>query len=272
MKKSILFIALGAAVISASSFVISSNGIAGQTGAPGENTCAGCHSGGAGTTSVSISTTPSITSNQYIPGQTYTVTITVANASFSKFGFGCEILNASNANAGVMANAQTGVTFANSGTRKNAIHNAPKTGTGSASFSFEWTAPTSGNATIYAAGNAVNGTGSTAGDRPGNTSLALTMLGVDVKENAVSGFNLNIYPNPTANQINLDYLLTKQADVKIALFDLKGSEVKVLVNEKQEPGQQNVSSEIDEDIEKGIYIIKLSIDNKSAVQKLFIKH
>lgn len=272
MKKSLLLFALGLSLFAGSSFVIlSSGGIVGKTGSPGETTCSGCHSGGAGTTSVSISTTPSITSNQFLPGQTYTVTVTVANASFSQFGFGCEILNSSNANAGTMANAQAGVFFANAGAKTNAIHSTPKSGTGTADFSFEWTAPTSGNATIYAAGNAINGTGNTTGDKPGNTSLALTLLSTNLSERPVSSFNLNLYPNPSSNKINIEYLLATNANVNIAMYDLKGSEVALLLNEQQAAGAQTLNADISANIEKGIYIIKMSVNDRVATQKLFVK-
>lgn len=273
MKKTLFTIGLGIIILASSSFIISSGGITGQTGSPGEGTCANCHSGGGGATTVSISSSPAFTGNQYLPGQNYTVTVSVINSLFAKFGFGCEILNSANANAGTMANAQTGVSFANSGTKTNAIHNIPKTGTGSANFTFEWTAPAAGvgAVTIYAAGNAVNGSGTT-GDTPSSTSLSLTAATTtDIKAQTVSAVTLNVFPNPTANEINLQYFLHNTAKVIISLFDLNGKEVVVLCDQNQEAGMQTVNSQLSSELEKGVYIIKLSVNNKVATQKLFVK-
>ena len=80
MKRTVLLASLLIILLASSSFVIFSSGIAGKTGSPGEGTCANCHSGGGGTTTLSISASPSFTANQYLPGQNYTITVTVLNS------------------------------------------------------------------------------------------------------------------------------------------------------------------------------------------------
>ena len=128
MRKFLLFTLLGIIFISATAFIISSGGITGRTGSPGESTCSACHGGGSGITSVSISASPSFSANQYTPLQTYTVSVIVSNNSFAKFGFNAEILNPSNANAGNITSGLTGVQVVNT-TRKNVTQTGPKTGT-----------------------------------------------------------------------------------------------------------------------------------------------
>ena len=55
-------------------------------------------------------------------------------------------------------------------------HSAPKTGVGSGTFTFSWTAPatSAGTIVLYAAGNAANGDGTQLGDHIYTTSLQLT--------------------------------------------------------------------------------------------------
>jgi hypothetical protein len=269
MKKILFLASTGIILITASSFILSSNGIAGQTGSPGEGTCASCHSGGSGTTAVTITGSPDFSTGEYIPGQTYTVTVNVSNSGFSKFGFGCEVLNSSNANAGTIQNGGAGVTFANSGTKKNAIHSTPKTGTGAASFTFEWTAPNSGNVVIYAAGNAVNSNNQTSGDAGGNTSFSLTPLSTGINENiAIS--SVKIFPNPVSNELSIDYYLNSEADTKLSLYDLNGKEISVIA-EGVQSGQQNANYTFLPSTESGIYIVKLFINGKQQTQRLIIK-
>jgi hypothetical protein len=259
-------------LISLSAFIkISSGGIIGVTGSPGETTCVNCHSGGGGVTTVSIIAAPAFNANQYTPGQTYTLNILVVNASFSKFGFDCEILTTTNTNAGVMSGAFTGVQFATTGGKKNATHNAPKSGTGSAAFSFVWTAPASGTAKIYVAGNAVDGTGSTGGDKPGNVILTLTPDLVSVKdENSVSG-KFVIFPNPTSGELRMQYFVPQDGTIKATIYDLRGQEISIILDEVQSAGIHSINANLPSDLQRGIYMVKLTQNGVQCAQSMLVK-
>ncbi len=271
MKKLLLFILLTAVFTLTTAFIISSAGITNQTGSPGEGTCASCHGGGGGTTSVLISGSPAFVSNQYVPGQTYTITLNVINNSFTKFGFDAEILNPSNVNAGNITTALTGVQIVNV-TRKNATHTTAKTGTGSALFQFVWVAPLTGTATVYAAGNAIDGTGGTGGDKGGNGSLVLTPdLSAGISEATVSGISgLNIYPNPVRSDFKISYNLITTANVKAALYNLQGQEIAIITNEDQGMGAHVLDAQLPTDLAKGAYFVKLSVNGNQAVQRLIL--
>lgn len=274
MKKSILgFLSLVIVLFSTTAFILKSkqsNGIAGFTGSPSEGTCSSCHGGGTSASSgITITSLPAFTGNQYIAGTTYTITVDIAATGFNKFGFGSEILNSSNTNAGLMQNPGPGVKFLNSGARKNAVHTTPKTGAGAASFSFEWVAPTSGGATIYVGANAVNGTGGTGGDFTFNSSLSLTeTLGVGVKENnSQSVSNVLIFPNPVTEFTTLSYFLNKTQTIQVQLTDINGKIVKEIYTETQNAGYQSKIIDL-QDIASGVYFITTTSDNQKVSQKL----
>lgn len=271
MKKLLSFIVLAIIFVGTTAFIISSGGIVNQTGSPGEGTCASCHGGGSGTTNVSISGSPAFVANQYIPGQTYTVTVNVTNNSFTKFGFNAEILNSLNANAGNIATALAGVQIVNV-TRKNVTHTTAKTGTGSALFQFVWVAPLTGTATVYATGNAIDGTGGTGGDTPGISSLVLTPdLSAGINEATVSGLSgLNVYPNPIKSEFKISYNLIENAYVKAALYNLQGQELAEVANENQISGAHLLEASLPSDLAKGVYFVKLSVNGKQAAQRLII--
>lgn len=275
MKKRI-FTLLSVSVIlfSGTAFIVkkSSGGIVGRTGSPGETGCNGCHGGGGGTTTVSITANPAFTANKYLPGQTYTISITVNNSSFSNFGFGCEILSPTNVNAGNMTTALSGVAFANSGARKNAIHSGIKSGSGSATFQFVWVAPTSGTATVYAAGNAVNGTGNTLGDTPGLSNLVLTPdLSAGITEaQATSISGVNIFPNPIVDQFKINYNLLEAGEVKLAIYDIQGKLISDLVSENQTTGFHSLQLDLPENCTGGVYFLKLSQQGKKELQRIII--
>jgi hypothetical protein len=227
-KKLVLIFSAFLLIFIASSYKIrSSTGMAGKTGSPGENTCNECHGGGSSAaTGVTISATPEFTLDQFKAGTTYTISITVGATGFSRFGFGCEILDSVNANAGVMQTlAGTGVKLLNAGTRKNATHSTPKSGIDEATFRFRWIAPTIDKATIYVCGNAVNFNGTTTGDLPVPSSLQLTRMPdpVDttvidsnlavISKYALEPGSFKVYPNPAAFLKKVSYKIRKENKV-----------------------------------------------------------
>ncbi len=271
MKKIIHFTLLFTTfIIGTSAYIKSSGGIVNHSASPGESGCS-CHGGGAGITSVSISALPAFISNQFIPSQTYTIDITVINNSFNLFGFDAEILNVSNTNAGNMTLALPGVQLVNT-VRKNATQTGPKSGAGAASFQFVWVAPSSGNVTIYAAGNAINGTGGTGGDTPSASNLALTPdLTAGVKEKISSDFSgINVFPNPIISDFKIQYNLLEEGNVKVLLVDIHGKEIAEIANEKQSNGYHLLNASIPSDISKGVYFVKLSLNDKPSSQRLII--
>lgn len=150
-----------------------------QTGCGG----GGCHTGAGTATTVSVSGPTTLTT-----GSTGTYTLTVAHTTLTGAGCNIKIANSGGSNAGTLAPASGSGLYLSSG---ELTHSSPKSMSGSASFSFTWTAPTSaGTYNIYAVGNAVNMNNSASGDlfnylasqpyqivvsAPSNPTLSLTM-------------------------------------------------------------------------------------------------
>lgn len=147
-----------------------------RTGGPfsGGLTCTACHSGGAGTTNITIlvKNANNAVVTQYLPGQSYTVEYQVTNPSFTKFGFQSVALRGANVQAGNFTASLTPNSHVGTiSTRKYPEHQGTST---TGLFKFTWQAPAagSGNVTFYAVGNAVNGNSSTNGDK---VSLPITL-------------------------------------------------------------------------------------------------
>ncbi|HQQ93354.1 MAG TPA: T9SS type A sorting domain-containing protein [Bacteroidia bacterium] len=260
--------------------VLSSNGISGHTGSPGESTCAACHGGGSSAaTDVSISATPSFSNNEFVPGTTYTLGVTVSAAGFSKFGFDCEILNGLNTNSGLMQVAGSGVKFLNSGSRKNAVHTTAKAGSGNATFNFQWVAPSVDTlATVYVCGNAVNGNNSTSGDLPLLMSpLQLkaaapppdTNQYVSVNEQTMTQVSFYISPNPARDLVSVSYNLSDRQELAIQLCELSGKLIRQIELGDQAQGNYNKTISLD-GLSGGVYFIKLLDKQHIKKQELLI--
>lgn len=160
----------------------SNNGIANQNAAPGQSpsACAtsNCHNSSAVNSGIgSVVITDNIPSTGYIPGQTYSINVTVAQSGISKFGFGFEAVNSSNTTAGTLVVTNAALTKTLSGTRVNMTHLTNSgLGLGAKSFTFNWIAPAASNGTVtfYSAGNAANGNNSDSGDFIYTTTKSVT--------------------------------------------------------------------------------------------------
>lgn len=147
---------------------------AGYTGAPGEEpeACAECHvPADAGTGNISINAP-----QNYVPGQTYAITVThnnAADATRLRWGFQLTALDTGDEKAGNLQNTGVFTQILNDqgpGSNRQYIeHTSIGTFVGqqhSASWTFNWTAPPTDVGTIYfyAAGNQANNDDNTSGD------------------------------------------------------------------------------------------------------------
>ncbi len=157
-----------------------------RTGSPlSSSNCGGCHSGGSGTTTVSIglknSAGTSVT--QYMADSVYTLELTVSGTSGNRRAVQGVVLTSTNAQAGTLSGA-TGISaLSTAGGRQYLEHSSPATSTTSRTFSATWTAPSAGTGTVtvYSAGLAANNNSGTSGDTPSSsTSLSFTELRTDV--------------------------------------------------------------------------------------------
>jgi hypothetical protein len=256
----------------------SDNGKAGATGSPGEQTCSqtGCHTGSTDNSmggSVTLTSTD-LVNWEYTPGQTYTLTATVTQQGRSLFGMGLEALLPSGANAGTLTPG-TGTTIKTAtisgNSRNNIVHNMNAGATANAhSFTFTWTAPATdvGPITMYFAGNATNNNGAKTGDYIYNASQVVTPAGVGISEEVSSTFTFSFYPNPTTENITVNYSLEESAKVQCVIYDLTGKKVQTETATRF-PGAQQQSIDVN-NLQAGTYLLSLNV-NGNVITKRFVK-
>ena len=88
----------------------------------------------------------------------------------------------------------------------------------------------------------------------------------EVKNTSLSA--VNIYPNPTNEQINISYKISKITDVKLEIFNVTGTKIYSQITNNQQAGDYVINLNINElELKSGLYLIK--INNK--LEKLIIK-
>lgn len=150
----------------------------GRTGAPGETTCAVCHSGGtvAGSLFVRV-LTPS-----WGPGDTVDMAVVLQDLDAQRWGFELTALDSAGTAAGeIIVTDPTHTQRSVSGGRVYLKHTSQGTFWGqsdSARWTFRWVVPNIPVVTFYVAGNGANGDGSLSGDAIYTHTLSLSTTSV----------------------------------------------------------------------------------------------
>ncbi|MDG2455935.1 MAG: T9SS type A sorting domain-containing protein [Bacteroidia bacterium] len=172
---------LGLTIISFPSTTYTGGAPASYTNAPTTGTnreanCTSCHAGVLQTTGTNynnVDFTGSFTGGGYIPDSTYTLTLSYTHSGKTKFGYQLTCLNSSNTMGGSFAtisgnNKSSIITGSVAGATRQYMRQTSSgaSGSGAASWSFSWTAPSTnaGDVTIYAVVNSANSASGSSGD------------------------------------------------------------------------------------------------------------
>jgi hypothetical protein len=85
--------------------------------------------------------------------------------------------------------------------------------------------------------------------------------------NLVREQDLIIYPNPTNNQITIQYHLQDYADVGISIFEITGRLLNTIIDEKQVPGDHRVQYNLG-NLEENLLIIELRVGGQAIHRKV----
>ena len=80
---------------------------------------------------------------------------------------------------------------------------------------------------------------------------------------------LNVFPNPTASQFNVDLDLKQSEEVTIELLALNGEKVELLANEKMDAGHIRKTFTA-ASFKSGLYLVKFTVNGISTFDKLSI--
>lgn len=263
MKKTILIttslltVILTAITSFNSSNANSANPSNGTAGAPADNsgaTCTNCHAGTATSTTGVISS--DIPGSGFVGGTTYNFTVTMSGSA--AYGFEMTPQTAT-------SNVGLGTWIAGTGTSvsgKYIKQSAKKTGA-SATWTFQWTAPTTATTvTFYGAFNYANNNNTTSGDIIKTSSATYLANTTGINNNEQVHQQISVFPNPTSEKLNI---LAPGIFDKGSIITLEGKIVRELSSSELIEKSINVS-----EMSKGIYFVSIVKNNQTLVSK-FVK-
>lgn len=82
--------------------------------------------------------------------------------------------------------------------------------------------------------------------------------------------NVEVYPNPVTDQINLKYELTRNSNVTIKVMDVLGNEIITLFSQRVEPGEKNFSYALNSKLTRGFYFVRIVAGTESVIKRISV--
>jgi hypothetical protein len=101
-----------------------------------------------------------------------------------------------------------------------------------------------------------------------DTTIVLKHVGLD--EQSAETDELNIYPNPARNLVNVSYNLPEQAMVSYYLSDESGRRIFSRTEGMQIAGNHNIQINLPASLTAGTYFLNLSLNNKVTTRQIII--
>lgn len=198
-----------------------------RTGGPlSANFCGMCHASGAFNPSINVKILQDGNEvNGYIPGETYTMQVTInADMGAQVYGFQAVALSGTDNDQAGSWTPATGTQVTPLNDRDYIEHSQRSE---SNVFEIEWTAPASsvGEIRFYSAGVAAdNGGNGSGGDGAARLEdpVVLADLSVGTRDLPELAANLNAFPNPVADQLNLQIELEEATDAQFTIYNATG--------------------------------------------------
>lgn len=82
--------------------------------------------------------------------------------------------------------------------------------------------------------------------------------------------DVQVFPNPITDQINVKYILSRNAIVTVKVMDVLGNNVITLLSQRIESGEQSFSYSINNKLSRGFYFIRVVAGTESVIKRISV--
>ena len=82
--------------------------------------------------------------------------------------------------------------------------------------------------------------------------------------------NVQVYPNPVIDQINVKYDLSRYSNVTIKVVDVLGNDIKTIFDERLEPGEKVLNYPLNNRLSKGFYFVRIIAGTESVIKRISV--
>ncbi|WDF56808.1 T9SS type A sorting domain-containing protein [Mucilaginibacter sp. KACC 22063] len=82
--------------------------------------------------------------------------------------------------------------------------------------------------------------------------------------------NVQIFPNPITDQINLKYTISRNSTVTIRIMDVLGNSVLTLLSQHMEQGDRTFSYNLNKQLSSGFYFVRVTVGTESIIKRISV--
>jgi len=82
--------------------------------------------------------------------------------------------------------------------------------------------------------------------------------------------DIQVYPNPITDQINIKYVLSRNAIVTIKIMDVLGNDVITLLSQRIGSGEQSFNYPLNSKLARGFYFIRVVAGTESVIKRISV--
>ncbi|MBD1393100.1 T9SS type A sorting domain-containing protein [Mucilaginibacter glaciei] len=82
--------------------------------------------------------------------------------------------------------------------------------------------------------------------------------------------NVQIYPNPVTEIINVKYNVSRNAFVNVKIMDVLGNDVVTLFSQRVENGEQNITYNVNNRLTRGFYFLRIMAGSESINKRISV--
>jgi len=104
--------------------------------------------------------------------------------------------------------------------------------------------------------------------KPGVTSYVKFTVNQSPDDKLLS--DVEVYPNPATDMINLKYSVSRNTNVSIKVMDVLGNDIAVIFQQRVDLGEQKFTYSINNKLSRGFYFVKIVAGTESVIKRISI--
>jgi hypothetical protein len=82
--------------------------------------------------------------------------------------------------------------------------------------------------------------------------------------------NVQVFPNPVTDIINVKYDLSRYSLVTIKIVDVLGNDIKTIFNQRLDAGEKTLNYALSDKLNHGFYFVRIIAGNESVIRRISV--
>ncbi|MEZ2337750.1 T9SS type A sorting domain-containing protein [Mucilaginibacter sp. RCC_168] len=82
--------------------------------------------------------------------------------------------------------------------------------------------------------------------------------------------DVQVYPNPVTDQINLKYTLSRNTIITIKIMDVLGNDITTMFSSRVDSGDHNINYPIANKLSRGFYFVRVVAGTESVIKRISV--